>query len=143
MPRPETPKLTVDLVLRIHAATDSVVLIERRNPPHGWALPGGFVDLGETVADAARREGREEIGLRVTLVALLGVYSAPGRDPRGHTVSAVFVADAVGQPVAGDDAAAVRIHGLAELPPLVFDHGLILEDYRRWLVGGSVAPMSR
>ncbi len=106
-----------------------IVLIERRNPPPGWALPGGFVDLGETVEAAAVREAREETSLVVALGPLLGVYSDPGRDPRGDTVSIVFVGRASGAPVAADDAKAFRIVDPAAPPPLAFDHARILADY--------------
>jgi 8-oxo-dGTP diphosphatase len=140
---PETPHLTTDLIIRIAGESDRVVLVERRNPPPGWALPGGFVDLGETVAEGARREAREETGLVVTLVTLLGVYSGPARDPRGHTVGLVYVADANGVPEAGDDAAKARGWSLDALPPLAFDHEVILADYMRWLATGSRAPLTR
>jgi len=106
-----------------------VVLVERRSPPAGYALPGGFVDVGETVEAAALREAREETGLDVTLLRLLGVYSEPGRDPRGHTVSVVFVGEARGEPVAGDDAARVVTASPESLPALAFDHARILADY--------------
>jgi ADP-ribose pyrophosphatase YjhB (NUDIX family) len=114
----------------------SVVLVWRANPPVGWALPGGFVDYGETVERAAVREAAEETGLAVELVALLGVYSDPKRDDRQHNLSAVFVARAQGQPQAGDDAARVGVFALDELPePLCFDHALILQHYRQWRAG--------
>ena len=134
MPHPLTPALAVDLVIElIDRPGRPIVLIERRHPPPGHALPGGFLDIGETVEAAARREALEETGLEVTLTSLLGVYSDPDRDVRGHTVSIVYVAEARGTPVAGDDAAAVKVVTLDALPPLAFDHGRILEDYRRTL----------
>lgn len=129
MPRPETPALTVDVVIELEGG--GVVLIERRNPPPGWALPGGFVDVGETVEAAAVREAREETCLDVELVRLLGVYSDPARDPRGHTVSVVYVGRARGTPQAADDARNVGVFDPASLPPLAFDHARILADYRR------------
>ena len=107
-----------------------IVLIKRKNPPHGWALPGGFVDYGETLESAAIREAKEETSLDVTLSYQLGAYSDPARDPRHHSISVVFVATAVGRPVAADDALEAGIfnaHGLPE--PMVFDHAKILRDY--------------
>ena len=107
-----------------------MVLIRRRYPPPGWAVPGGFVDYGEMVADAARREATEETGLSVTLRELFAVYSDPRRDARGHTVSIVYIASANGTPRAADDAADVGIFAEGNLPsPLAFDHGRILGDY--------------
>src|SRR5512138_4033927 len=100
------PSPTVDVVILLPG--DRVVLIERRNPPPGWALPGGFVDVGETIEAAAVREAKEETGLAVRLEELLYVYSDPRRDPRKHTLSAVFIAGASGEPVGGDDAAHAR-----------------------------------
>jgi len=130
MVRPLTPALAVDLVIElVDRPGRPIVLIERRNPPHGHALPGGFVDLGETVEDAARREALEETGLEVELGGLFGVYSDPDRDPRGHTVSIVYLARAHGEPRAGDDAARVLVTGLDALPRLAFDHARILADY--------------
>lgn len=136
------PFPTVDLVIELEEGR--VVLIRRRNPPHGWALPGGFVDYGESVEDAARREAREETGLEVELVALLGVYSQPGRDPRFHTQTTVFAARAQGSPQAGDDAGEAAAFPLEELPqPLCFDHARILEHYRLWRAGQRpAAPVS-
>ncbi len=132
MPRPVTPLLTVDVVIElVDRPGRPVVLIERRNPPPGCALPGGFVDVGETVESAAVREAREETGLAVTLTRLLGVYSEPGRDPRGHTVSVVFVGEARGEPRAGDDAGAIRVVDPRSPPQLAFDHARILADYLR------------
>ena len=111
-----------------------IVLIERRNPPHGRALPGGFVEIGETVEAACRREMEEETGLQVTLGHLLGVYSDPKRDPRFHSVSVVYTSRAVGMPQGGDDARSARLFHLAEIPweELVFDHAEILKDYLRY-----------
>ena len=130
MARPVTPALAVDLVIElVDRPGRPIVLIERRNPPAGHALPGGFVDIGETVEDAARREALEETGLQVQLRALLGVYSDPARDARGHTASVVYVAEAHGDPLAGDDAARVLVTDTGSLPPLAFDHARILADY--------------
>ncbi len=143
MPRPVTPLLTVDIVI---ALTDRparpVVLIERRNPPPGWALPGGFVDVGEPLEVAAVREAKEETSLDVTLRCLLGCYSDPARDPRGHTVSAVYIAEATGEPVAADDARTIALVDPRAIDrPLAFDHELILADYRHWLDTGEPAPL--
>lgn len=130
MPRPVTPLLTVDVVIELlDRPGRPIVLIGRRSPPPGYALPGGFVDVGETVEAAAVREAREETGLGVTLKRLLGVYSDPARDPRGHTVSVVYVGEARGEPRAGDDAAQVLVTDPAQPPPLAFDHERILSDY--------------
>jgi 8-oxo-dGTP diphosphatase len=132
MPRPVTPPVAADVIIELVDRPDRpVVLIERRNPPPGHALPGGFVDLGETVEAAARREAREETGLDVELKSLLGVYSDPGRDPRGHTISVVFVGEAHGEPRAGDDAARILVVAPDSPPPLAFDHARILQDYLR------------
>ena len=132
MPVPITPKLAVDVVIELlDEPARPIVLIERRFPPPGWALPGGFVDVGESVEAAAVREALEETGLQIALGALLGVYSDPARDPRGHTVSVVFVATAHGAPAAADDARAVRAVDPGAPPPLAFDHARILADYRR------------
>lgn len=123
----EGPRATVDVIVEVDGG---IALVRRRNPPPGWAIPGGFIDYRERAEDAARREMREELGLDVELVALLGVYSDPARDPRGHTISSVYVGRAHGTPRAGDDAADVGIFSEETLPkPLAFDHARILEDY--------------
>lgn len=125
------PAPTVDLIVElIDRPHRPIVLIERLNPPLGWALPGGFVDYGESVETAAKREAAEEIGLEVTLVEQLHVYSDPQRDPRKHTLSIVFVATAAGSPVAGDDAKHLQVFNPWEIPQdLCFDHDRILRDY--------------
>jgi 8-oxo-dGTP diphosphatase len=134
LPRPVTPPVAADVIIElVDRPGRPIVLIERRNPPAGHALPGGFVDVGETVEDAARREAREETGLDVQLRGLLGVYSDPGRDPRGHTIAIVYVGEARGEPAAGDDAAAIVVADPEAPPPLAFDHERILRDYLRRL----------
>jgi 8-oxo-dGTP diphosphatase len=126
----------VDVVIALSG--DRVVLVRRSHPPPGWALPGGFVDAGETLEAAAVREAREETGLDVTLTDLLYVYSDPRRDPRRHTLSAVFLGRAAGEPAGGDDAAEARAVSWAALPsPLAFDHAEILADARRFLLTGA------
>jgi 8-oxo-dGTP diphosphatase len=139
---PKAPRPTVDVVIETERG---IVLVRRRYPPLGWALPGGFVDPGETVAAAARREAREETGLDVELTDLLGVYSDPRRDPRGiFTVSTVFIGRAAGQPRGGDDAAEARLYPADAPPPdLVFDHPTILDDYRRYRAGKGRPPLDR
>lgn len=122
------PLLTVDIIIEL--ADGSIVLIERKNPPHGWALPGGFVDYGERIERAAAREAREETSLDVTLEEQFYTYSDPARDRRHHTVSTVFIATAQGLPRAADDAKMARAVREDNLPaPLVFDHAQILRDY--------------
>ncbi|TMA05293.1 MAG: NUDIX hydrolase [Deltaproteobacteria bacterium] len=122
-----TPLLTVDIIIEIQ---DGIVLIERKNPPHGWALPGGFVDYGESLEKAAAREAKEETSLDAQLVEQFHTYSDPKRDPRHHTVSAVFIAKARGVPVGADDARTAKIFTEANLPEaIVFDHPQILRDY--------------
>ncbi|HEU4384039.1 MAG TPA: NUDIX hydrolase [Anaeromyxobacteraceae bacterium] len=135
MPEPLNPASTVDVVILLPG--DRVVLVRRRNPPHGWALPGGFVDLGEPLADAAAREAREETGLSVELGEQFHAYSDPRRDPRRHTISTVFLARASGEPRGGDDAAEARAFPWSALPDLVFDHAEILADVRRYLLTGA------
>jgi 8-oxo-dGTP diphosphatase len=131
--KPITPLLTVDIIIEMADRPGRpIVLIERKHPPYGWALPGGFVDVGETLERAAVREAREETSLDVTLTALLGNYSDPARDPRGHTVSAVYIAAASGTAAAADDAASLELFDPTTPPALVFDHALILADYLAW-----------
>lgn len=142
MPRPMTPLIAADILIRLRDEPDSVVLIERRNPPYGLAIPGGFVDVGERVEVAAVREAKEEVCLDVELEGLLGIYSDPARDPRGHTVTAVYIASATGAPRAADDAKAVVVADPGDPSlQLAFDHRLILDDYLRWLRTGEVAPL--
>jgi 8-oxo-dGTP diphosphatase len=121
------PVPTVDIIIE---TPDGIVLIERKNTPLGWALPGGFVDYGESLEDAAIREAWEETSLRVSDLRLLGCYSDPRRDPRQHTISTVFIATADGTPRAGDDAAGLAVFAAENLPEnLCFDHRKILDDY--------------
>lgn len=129
------PYPTVDVIIEMESG--GVVLIERRNPPPGWALPGGFVDYGETFEQAALREALEETGLKVRLKYLLGVYSDPQRDPRQHNVSVVFVAEGAGELNAGSDAKDAGLFTEDDLPDLAFDHGKILADY---FSGKSAGP---
>jgi len=124
-----TPLLTVDTVIIYHG---KIVLIRRKNPPYQdhFAIPGGFVEVGETVETAAVREAKEETGLDVRLIKLLGVYSDPSRDPRGHTVSVCFLALGSGNLKAGSDAKDTGLFGIDEIPELAFDHNKIIEDSR-------------
>ncbi len=121
------PLVTVDIIIE---NAGKILLVKRRNPPIGWALPGGFVDYGESVEEAARRETLEETGLEITDLSQFHCYSDPGRDPRQHTVSIVFTAKAGGEPHAADDAAEVGLFDRSSIPEgLCFDHGQILDDY--------------
>jgi ADP-ribose pyrophosphatase YjhB (NUDIX family) len=121
------PVPTVDVII---ALPEGIVLIQRKNPPYGWALPGGFVDYGESLEAAAIREAREETCLEVEHLSQFGAYSDPGRDPRHHSITVVFTARATGEPRAADDAAAIGIFTRKNLPrDLAFDHGEILRDY--------------
>jgi 8-oxo-dGTP diphosphatase len=129
------PVPAVDLLIEMPAG---IVLVGRAHEPHGWALPGGFVDVGETVEEAAVREAREETSLEVELIEQFAVYSDPRRDPRQHTISTVFVARAGGPPRAGDDAANIRVVDPGALPsPICFDHGRILSDFQRYRQTGE------
>ena len=124
----KTPFVTVDIIIEVEDC--GVVLIERKNPPHGWALPGGFVDYGENLGQAALREAKEETSLDVQLIEQFYTYSDPSRDPRHHTISTVFIARAHGDPKGADDARQAQLFTEAELPsPIVFDHARILRDY--------------
>ncbi len=141
--KPTTPLLAADAIIEL---TDKpgrpIVLIERKNPPYGWAIPGGFVDVGERLEVAAIREAKEEVCLDVRLKALLGMYSDPKRDERGHTVTAVYVAEATGEPEAADDAKNLDIFNLDSLPDeLAFDHRQVLEDYRNFRKSGMVTEL--
>jgi ADP-ribose pyrophosphatase YjhB (NUDIX family) len=124
------PLPTVDIIIELEG--NRVVLVKRKNPPYGWALPGGFVDYGESLEEAAVREAMEETGLKVELKRQFHAYSDPNRDPRHHTITVVFLATAKGEPKAGDDAAEVEVFELTKLPDqMAFDHREILEDYRK------------
>ncbi|MEO1924275.1 MAG: NUDIX hydrolase [Nautiliaceae bacterium] len=127
-----TPFLTVDGIIKIYNPDfEGIVIIKRKNPPFGFALPGGFVDYGEKVEDALVREMKEETSLEVKIEKLLGVYSDPSRDPRMHTASCVFICSAFDMPKAGDDAKEAYVVKLEEIPwnEIVFDHGKILKDF--------------
>lgn len=122
------PIPTVDIIIEVN--NDGIILIRRKNPPYGWALPGGYVDYGESLEAAAIREAKEETSLDVELIRQFHTYSDPDRDPRGHTISTVFIARAEGLPEAGDDARELRIFSRNNLPQeLAFDHSKILQDY--------------
>jgi ADP-ribose pyrophosphatase YjhB (NUDIX family) len=126
--RHRNPVPTVDIIIEYQ--DQGLVLIERANPPHGWALPGGFVDYGESLETAAIREAREETGLTVTLLGQFHTYSDPRRDPRRHTITTVYVAQGFGVPQTGTDARGLGIFAPEQLPPvLAFDHSLILAEY--------------
>jgi 8-oxo-dGTP diphosphatase len=124
------PVPTVDAIIQM---AEGVILVERRNPPAGWALPGGFVNYGETLEDAVVREVREETGLHLEDIRQFHTYSDPARDPREHTVTTVFTGRGRGRPRAGDDAGRIRVAS-PDNPgvPLAFDHDRILRDYVRW-----------
>ncbi len=124
---PRNPFCTVDVIIEIEGG---IILIKRKNPPSGWAIPGGFVDYGESLEDAVRREAKEETGLEVKLIRQFHTYSDPKRDPRHHTISTIYIATASGEPKAGDDAKEVGIFNKDSLPKeIAFDHRQILEDY--------------
>ena len=126
------PVPTVDIIIEMEddGRREGIVLIERKNPPHGWALPGGFVNYGESLEMAAVREAKEETSLDIELVRQFHTYSDPRRDPRGHTITTVFIAKASGEPLAADDAQTIGVFTRDEVRfPLAFDHREILDDY--------------
>jgi 8-oxo-dGTP diphosphatase len=133
MPPPKTPLISADTIIEYK---NGIVIIERLNEPRGFALPGGFIEIGEKVEDAARREAKEETGLDVKIKGFLGVYSEPKRDPRGHVVTLVFVgeADSTQELKAGDDAKRALVFEPDKIPfdKLVFDHSQIIKDYLEW-----------
>lgn len=129
----KNPVPTVDIIIEVG---NGIVLIKRANPPYGWALPGGYVDYGESLEQAAHREALEETGLKIELSGQFHTYSDPSRDERRHNISTVFIAKAGGLLKPGSDAEEAKI--FTKLPqPLVFDHAAILEDYLRWRDGDS------
>jgi len=125
------PAPTVDIIIElIDRPERPIVLIERKNEPFGWAIPGGFVDYGESIETAARREAEEEVSLKVELIEQFYVYSDPARDARQHTLAMVFIATATGEPVAADDAKSLGVFHQRDLPSnLCFDHDRIMHDY--------------
>ena len=132
---PRNPFPTVDIIIE---TGQGIVLIERKNPPYGWAIPGGFVDYGETLEMAAIREAKEETSLDVHLIEQFHTYSDPSRDPRHHTLSTVYIARGEGKLKAADDASNAGIFTRNDLPkPLVFDHHQILSDYFKYTDGRS------
>jgi 8-oxo-dGTP diphosphatase len=140
MPRPVTPQLTADVIIEMPLLDDKpIILIERKYEPYGWAIPGGFVEVGETIAQAARREALEETGLEVELDILLGVYSNPKRDFRGHTACTVFIGSASGKPLAADDAKDIALFDPFNIDvTLAFDHRQILDDYCEYRRNGTI-----
>lgn len=132
MKKHKCPIPTVDIIIEIKRKNgqEGIILIKRKNPPHGWALPGGFVDIGESLEEAAVREAKEETSLDIRLKSQFHTYSDPKRDPRKHTISTVYVATAQGRPIAQDDAQDIGIFTEEEINfPLAFDHQKILADY--------------
>ena len=128
----KNPSPTVDIIIEIENkdGQQGIILIKRKNPPYGWALPGGFVDYGESLEQAAVREAKEETSLDIQLQCQMHTYSDPKRDPRKHTISTVFIAQASGVPIARDDAQEIQLLSGDQLNfPLAFDHAKILKDY--------------
>lgn len=140
MTRPVTPQITADVIIEMPLVDDNpVILIKRKFEPYGWAIPGGFVEVGETIAIAARREALEETTLEVELDVLLGIYSDPKRDFRGHTACAVFIGNASGKPVAADDAKDIALFDPFNVDvELAFDHRQILDDYCEYRRHGTI-----
>lgn len=130
------PFTTVDAIIEIDGG---IVIIKRSNPPFGWALPGGFVDYGESLEEAVKREAKEETGLELSGIKQFHTYSEPNRDPRFHTIGTVFIAQAKGVPQAGDDAAGLKVVKLGEIEKLefAFDHKKIIQDYIKYKEGKS------
>ena len=128
---PRNPYVAVDAIIRVKGGA-KIICIKRKNPPYGLALPGGFVNYGESAEDAIKREVMEEVGVRLDLLAQFHTYPAPDRDPRHHTLSVVFIAWSEDEPKAGDDAAEVLLVNTLDIPKLefAFDHAKILEDWR-------------
>ena len=143
MTKPITPLLAADALIELlDYPGRPFVLIERVYPPYGWAVPGGFVDVCETLEHAAIREAKEETSLDVELTCLLGIYSNPQRDPRNHTVTAVYIAQAHGTPIAADDAKNYGLFSFDNLPEqLAFDHAQVLNDYKQYRESGQVTPL--
>jgi 8-oxo-dGTP diphosphatase len=140
MTRPVTPQITADVIIEMPLIDDKpIVLIERKFEPYGWAIPGGFIEVGETIASGARREALEETSLEVTLEMLLGIYSDPKRDFRGHTACAVFVGNATGKPIAADDAKDIALFDPFNVDvDLAFDHRHIIDDYCEFRRNGTI-----
>ena len=134
MAPPRTPLLTADVIIEYQGG---IILIERKNPPPGWALPGGFVEVGESVETAAIREAKEETSLDVVLRELFHVYSRPDRDPRFHTATIVYIGTGAGILKGEDDATQAQVFTGDSLPRnLAFDHGTILADYFEYVATG-------
>jgi 8-oxo-dGTP diphosphatase len=134
------PVPTVDVIIEYKGG---VVLILRKNPPPGWALPGGFVNYGETIEAAAMREAKEETNLDLKGLTMFSVYSDPARDLRMHTITTVFVAQGHGRLKGGDDASKAQVFELEQLPELAFDHAKILADYKEWKQGKEIGRVRK
>lgn len=133
--RPKTAEITVDAIIELG---NGIVLIERKYPPSGWAIPGGFVDPGESLLQAVKREALEETNLEIEVIDLFHIYSRPWRDPRGDTISAVYYCKADGDPRGGDDAAKTVVFAENNLPAdIAFDHRQILKQFFDWKKTGK------